>query len=248
MKITIDTSEDSKEDIRKIVTLLSNFLSNNESSVVNNSSNSIFPDSVSEAGFFGTDDSNSIGLGDKSEANTISTASQSSSNLSGSSNFNNMSSLSNNSSLSGSNSSSQQIQERSMPFMNIFGEDSSANTGSGNSNSGNNGLSNNNSTSNNVSSGTVVSNQPSSSPDIFSVFGNANNNSQSNVGSINQNNIGTSYIGSNLNNNTPAKPKKTFAGIFKGIPILGNINFGQDEQNDELTEEEKKAAKKVVEY
>ena len=246
MKITIDTSQDSKEDIRKVVALLSNYLSSSESSVISSSSG-IFPEPVSDSGFFGADNSNSIGLGDENVVNTVASASTSSSN-----------SLSNNNSI-GSNASPPQTQEQQMPFINMFGDDNSA--GAGNSNSGSNVLSNessagnNNLAGNNLGSAINVPSQTSSAPDIFSVFGSANNNSnnsQNNVGGIgannynNSNNIGTGI--NNLGSSTAAAPKKTFAGIFKGIPILGNLSFGQDDQNEELTEEEKAAEKKVVEY
>ncbi|MBS3159001.1 hypothetical protein J4206_06970 [Candidatus Woesearchaeota archaeon] len=240
MKITIDTSQDSKEDIRKVVALLSNYLNSSESSVIGNSSG-VFPEPVSEGGFFGAE-SNNIGLSEQNVVNTVASASTNSSN-----------SLSNNNSV-GSNASTPQTQEQPMPFINIFGDESSANTSAGNSNSSNNVLSNNNSVGNNLGSTTNVPSQTSSPPDIFSVFGSANNsnNNQNNVGGIgavnnynNSNNIGTGV--NNLGNSTAAVPKKTFAGIFKGIPILGNLSFGQDD-HEELTEEEKAAAKKVVEY
>ncbi|MBI2136881.1 hypothetical protein HYU06_07455 [Candidatus Woesearchaeota archaeon] len=245
MKITIDTSQDSKEDIRKVVALLSNFLNSGESSFIGSSSG-VFPEPISECGFFGGDSDNGIGLENNSGANTAATASTSSIN-----------SLSNNNNLSVSNTTLQQTQEQQMPFINIFGDE--GNAGAGNTNSGSNVLSNNNSglnnnnnaVGNNLGNATSVSSQTSSAPDIFSVFGNTNNNNnnnQNNSGGIgaNYNNIGVG--GNNLGSSRQASPKKTFAGIFKGIPILGNLSFGQDDQNEELTEEEKEASKKVVEY
>ncbi len=233
MKITIDTSQDSKEDIRKIVALLSNYLNSSENSVISESSNGIFPEPVSEAGFFGAETNNASLV----TSNSINSSSQSSI-------LNSNNNLSNDA-LSGSNVIAQQTQEQPMPFMNIFGDDNSGNTGAVNSNPGNDNTINNTSGNN-----ANVASQPTSTPDIFSVFGNGNTSSQNGVGSNNlqSSNIGANYTGGNLNNNEVAKPKKTFAGIFKGIPILGNLNFGQDEQHDELTEEEKEAAKKVVEY
>ena len=197
MKITIDTKEDSKEDIRKIVAMLTNFLNGNESAVENSSlSGNLFENSgAGLGGFF------------DSPSEQTSQVAQSSS-----------PSMVNNS------------QDQSLPFVNIFGDDAS--------NSNSSAANNNNLNSNGAinTSSNDASSQVSQSPIDLFAFGNVNNNNNNinsavNIGSQNVNNI---------------KPAIT---SFKGVPVLNNLSkLDEDNLNDELTEEEKQAARMVVEY